>query len=507
MDNTKNPLLLGFDLGTSGVKGIVLDPASGARQVEYVPWTLLTPQPGYAEFDCGELWASILECVRRLRDEKRVPLSQVRAVGFCALCPGLIALDAKGRELSRCIIFMDARSGAEAAEINARIPRERSFQILGNTIMSGATSVTTMRWFQRTCPELYAQTFKFVHLPAWAGFKLTGEIGMDLSNAAGTGLYDIHRQSWSEELIEAASLDAEKLPALSQGVDLLGHLKPGDFTALGIPAGIPVSCGAGDTVCALLALFGKQKNHAMLMLGTSNVLFSITDSDRFTPELSARSFVFRDHYAQGGAMSGPGAMTKWFRNRFCPDLLSAERQTGANAYRLLDEEAAATPPGADGLLCLPYINGERAPVFDSDARAVLLGINLNTQRGCVARAITEGAAYGIRHFTDLMRESTGVCLDEISVLGGGSKSTFVVQTMADVLNRRMTTYDNPDLGALGAALTGGIAGGLIDEDYRLPENGVAQTYEPRREYASLYDAGYARYRAIYPAVKDLFVRT
>ena len=126
----------------------MLDPASGARQVEYVPWTLLTPQPGYAEFDCGELWASILECVRRLRDEKRVPLSQVRAVGFCALCPGLIALDAKGRELSRCIIFMDARSGAEAAEINARIPRERSFQILGNTIMSGATSVTTMRWFR-----------------------------------------------------------------------------------------------------------------------------------------------------------------------------------------------------------------------------------------------------------------------------------------------------------------------------------------------------------------------
>ncbi|MBR1455827.1 MAG: hypothetical protein IJ594_01540 [Oscillospiraceae bacterium] len=498
-------LLLGFDMGTSGVKGVVLEPVTGEKQVVYVPWRLLTPRPGYAEFACDELWAAILECVRRLRDERGVALSQVSAIGFCALCPGLIALGADGRELSNCIIFMDARSAEDAAYIYSRISREESYRILGNVIMSGATSVTSMRWFKRNHPELYAKTAFFVHMPSWAGYKLTGEVRMDLANAAGTGLYDIHGQCWSDRLIRAAEIQADKLPELAQGVDLLGRVMRGEFTQLGIPEGTPVSCGAGDTVCALLALFGKQKDRAMLMLGTSNVLFSLTDSDRFSPEFQARSFVFRDYYAQGASMSGPGAMTRWFRNEFCQDLLARESE-GYDAYALMDAEAERTPPGAEGLICLPYINGERSPVFDSDARAVLVGVNLKTTRGHIARAITEGAAYGIRQFAELMRNNTGVPMNEMSVLGGGSKSSFVVQTMADVTGCRMKTYDDPDLGAVGAALTGGIAAGVIPSTYTLPQNRIARLYEPREELADLYYAGFARYQKLYPSVKELFIR-
>lgn len=491
-------------MGTSGVKCIALDPISGQYHTVYTQWDLSSPIHGHAEFDCNELWKSIVDSVRKLRDEKGVDLSLVASIGFCALCPGLIPLDENGRELYNCIIFMDARSGKETEEINSRISSKESFDIIANRIMSGATSVTSMLWLKNNCREIYEKTAAFVHLPGWAGYKLTGNLCMDLSNAAGTGLYDIHRQCWSEKMAKAAGVDLKKLPKLTQGADLLGGVQCKDFIELGIPADTPVSCGAGDTVCALLALFGRKSGGTMLMLGTSNVLFTISDNDSFSDKLQGRSFVFGDQWALGGAMSGPGAMQKWFKNKFCVDFIKLEEETGISAYSVIDAEAAATPPGADGLICLPYINGERSPVYDSSARAVLLGVNLNTTRGHVARAITEGAAYGIRQFIDLLGECTGSKPKELSVLGGGSRSDFVVQTMANVTGCVMKTFDNPDLGALGAAITGGLAGGVIEDDYTAPCIVTLKTFTPDSSLSDVYKRGFKRYCKIYPAVKDIF---
>lgn len=504
MDNCEKKYILGFDIGTSGVKCIALDTVSGAYNTVYTQWDLRSPIHGYAEFDCDELWQCIVASVCKLRDEHGVDLSMVASIGFCALCPGLIPLDEHGRELYNCIIFMDTRSGRETAEINSRISPRESFDILANRIMSGATSVTSMLWLKNNCREIYEKTAAFVHLPGWAGYKLTGKLCMDLSNAAGTGLYDIHRQCWSEKLADAAGIDLKKLPKLAQGADLLGGVQCEEFIKLGIPAGTPVSCGAGDTVCALLALFGRKSGGTMLMLGTSNVLFTISDNDSFSDKLQGRSFVFGDQWALGGAMSGPGAMQKWFKNKFCPDCVKIEHETGISAYSTIDAEAAATPPGADGLICLPYINGERSPVYDSNARAVLIGVNLNTTRGHVARAITEGAAYGIRQFIDLLYECTGSKPKELSVLGGGSRSDFVVQTMANVTGCVMNTFDNPDLGALGAAITGGLAGGVIDESYTAPCIVKLKTFTPDTSLSEVYKSGFKRYCKIYPAVKDIF---
>lgn len=504
MENCEKKYILGFDMGTSGVKCIALDPLSGERHTVYSQWDLRTPVQGYAEFDCDELWARILDSLRELRDSQGVDLSLVASIGFCALCPGLIPLDKNGKELYNCIIFMDARSGEETAEINSKISQSESFGILANRIMSGATSVTSMLWLKNHCREIYEKTATFVHLPSWIGYKLTGNLCMDLSNAAGTGLYDIHRQCWSEEIAHGVGIDLNKLPRLAQGADLLGGVCCREFIEMGIPEGVPVSCGAGDTVCALLALFGKKSGGTMLMLGTSNVLFTISNIDSFSDKLQGRSYVFRDQWALGGAMSGPGAMQKWFKNEFCADCVRLEAETGKSAYSIIDSEASATPLGADGLVCLPYINGERSPVYDSSARAVLLGVNLNTTRGHIARAVTEGAAYGIRQFVELLGECTGSKIEEMSVLGGGSRSEFVVQTMANVTGCVMKTYDNPDLGALGAAVTGGLAGGIIDTEYRIPGVSVLKTFTPDKSITDVYDEGYERYCKIYPAVKDIF---
>lgn len=496
---------VGFDMGTSGLKCVALDPITGEQYSVYSEWKLQTPKQGYAEFDCDELWRHVLSCIVRLKDERGIGGESIASIGFCALCPGLIALDAKGKELTPCIIFMDARSGAETEHINSIITSDESYKIVANRIMSGATSVTTALWLKNNMPDIYADTMCFVHLPTWAGYKLTGKLRMDLSNASGTGLYNVHEQRWSDIMAACSGIDIAKLPPLAEGVEFLGGVNAEEIMALGIAEGTPVSCGAGDTVSSLLAL-GAVKGKAMLSLGTSHVLYAVTDKDDFDDRLMARSFVFKDTWGVGGAMSGPGAMLRWFRDNYCQDLIERGATSNISAYELIDKEAALTPPGSDGLICLPYINGERSPIYDSAARAVLLGVNLNTTRAHIARSVIEGAAYGIRQFLEILDKNVGAKIDDILVVGGGSRSNFVVQIMADVTDRKMCVSSMADIGAVGAAITGAIAAGIVHRDYALPNNRTRKCFTPNKELKNVYDDGFARYCRLYPSVKELFNR-
>lgn len=503
MKNEKRNVILGFDMGTSGLKCLAYEIDSGRTYSVYSEWKLLTPEAGFAEFNCGDLWSGILQSIARLSSDYDISLDRIASIGFCALCPGLIALDSDGKEISNCIIFMDSRSGAEADDINSVIPFEQSYPIVANRIMSGAASITTMMWLKNHAPDVYAKTANFLHLPSWAGYKLTGQIRMDLSNAAGTGLYDIHNQCWSAEMVKAARLDIEKLPPLAEGVELLGGVNNSELIAMGIRPGTPVSCGAGDTVCALLAL-SVSPRQAMLSLGTSHVLYAVAERDRFSPMLMGRSFVFRNTWAIGGAMSNPGLMLRWFRDNFCQDLIQLGKKSGRDVYDLISEEADHSSPGAGGVICLPYINGERSPVYDSAARAVFLGVNLNTARADFARSIMEGAGFGIRQLLEILEKTMGERVDSITVTGGGSRSEILTQIIADVTGYTLHISDLPDVGAMGAALTGAIAGGLLHRN-RLPRfYSEKKLIVPNLALKDIYDRCYDRYIRMYPSVKKLF---
>ncbi len=501
MSNKK--VSVGFDIGTSGVKCVAFDHCSGQTNSVYLEYPLLTPHPGYAEFDCNTIWQRILHSFILLRNKYGIEGSNIVSIGFCALCPGLIALGDDGCELGNCIIFMDARSGKQTEFINKTLPFDKSFEIVGNRIMSGATSITTIMWLKENRPDIYEKTKYFVHLPAWAGYKCTGEVRMDLSNASGTGLYDVHEQNWSRQISDTFAIDPAKLPPLAEAVDLLGGVTNAELISLGIREGTPVSCGAGDTVSALLAM-GINKERAMLSLGTSHVLYTVTDKDTFHPSLMARSFVYKNMWAVGGAMSNPGAMLRWFRDNFCQDLIQSAHEQGKDAYSLIDEEAALSRTGADGLICLPYINGERSPVYDSDARAVFFGVSLSTNRAAVSRSIMEGAAFGIRQMLEIMEGVNGSAFEDIYVTGGGSKSDFLVQIMADITCRRMSVVHMPDTGAMGAAFTGAIAGGILDTNSLPDIVRVKSIYYPNEQNCDVYGKLFDKYVRLYPSIKELF---
>ena len=232
MSNKK--VSVGFDIGTSGVKCVAFDHCSGQTNSVYLEYPLLTPHPGYAEFDCNTIWQRILHSFILLRNKYGIEGSNIVSIGFCALCPGLIALGDDGCELGNCIIFMDARSGKQTEFINKTLPFDKSFEIVGNRIMSGATSITTIMWLKENRPDIYEKTKYFVHLPAWAGYKCTGEVRMDLSNASGTGLYDVHEQNWSRQISDTFAIDPAKLPPLAEAVDLLGGVTNAELTKDGL---------------------------------------------------------------------------------------------------------------------------------------------------------------------------------------------------------------------------------------------------------------------------------
>lgn len=490
-------------MGTSGLKCVAVDPETKEQYSVYSEWTLLTPQAGYAEFDCHELWQHIIGCIKQMEAEHGVSPDSIGAIGFCALCPGLIAMDENGQEISRCIIFMDARSGRETEYILSVLPVEKSFPIIANRIMSGATSITSILWLKNHMPDVYAATKHFVHLPSWAGYKLTGKLVMDYSNAAGTGLYDIHRQTWSEEIAETVGIDINKFPPLASATELLGGVNNPELIALGIAPGTPVSCGAGDTVCALFGL-GISERSAMLSLGTSHVLYTLSSRDRFSDALMVRSYVLRDIWAVGGAMSNPGAMLRWYRDKFCRDLAEEAARKGMDPYELMDEEARNVPPGSHGLICLPYINGERTPVYDSDVRAIFFGAGFDCGRAEFFRAIMEGAAYGIRQILSMLEDCLGNHIDSIIATGGGSKSDVLLQIFANITGRSIFVSNAHDIGAVGAGLTAAVASGWLSTE-KLPACGViVKIFEPNPDTREVYDRGYQKYLRLYPSTRDIF---
>ncbi len=495
----KNGYMLGLDMGASGLKCVACQPETGSAVSVYTEWRLELPAPGYVELPCDAVWDALRASLRRLREEHGISGDRILSIGACALCPGLIALDASGKPLTNAIIFMDGRSVAEAAEAGRILGGQRVFDRTANRLMAGASSLPTMLWIRNHLPEVFTKTRYFAHLPTWLGLRMTGELRMDYANAAGTGVFDIHTLRWAEDFCEEAGIPVSLLPPLGQGVDLLGGLVNEEIISLGVPKGTPVAVGSGDTASTALAFGAYTHGKCFLSLGTSAVMTAAVETDSFDDRLTSRAHVFRNVWITNGAMSCGGACLAWARQALCPDLAE-----GGDAFAAMESLAATVAPGAGGLLFLPYLNGERSPVFDAEAKGVFFGIGLKTSRPELIRAVMEGVGYGLRQLMEIIESGTGTRLDEFSVAGGGGKSRLWLQIMADILGRALHVSDIRDAGAVGAAMLGGIASGIITREFRVHPDRERRRYVPNPENTQAYAEAYGRFVRLYPAVRNVY---
>jgi xylulokinase len=461
------PSLVGLDVGTTGVKALAISPSGEmlARAEEEYP--LSTPHPGWAEQDPEDWWRASQAAVAGLGVE---PV----AIGFSGQMHGLVCLDSADCVLRPAILWNDQRTAAECAEIESRIGLERLIELTGNRALTGFTAPKLL-WLRQHEPDVFGR-IRHVLLPKdYVRLRLEGERAIDAADASGTLLFDVANRRWSGEVLDALELPEAWLPPAFES---------------------PAIAGAGDQQAGALGVGIDRPGPVSVVLGTSGVILAVLP--RYAAEPQARVHVFC--HAVPGAWEAMGVMLsaagslRWFRDVFAPD----------TSFAALVAEAEAVPAGSDGLTFLPYLQGERTPHADPSARGMFEGLSLGHGRAALVRAVLEGVAYGLRDSLELL-SGLGVEPTAGRVSGGGARSRLWLRIVASVLDLPLDLTAAEEGAAYGAALLAGVRAGVFADVHEAVAAcvRVRETVEPEPAWQPVYEEGYARYRALYPAVRGL----
>jgi xylulokinase len=470
---------VGLDVGTSGVKALAVSGTGEVLARSEVGYGLSTPRPGWAEQDPADWWSATERALAALE------VRDVAGIGLSGQMHGLVALDAAGEVIRPAILWNDQRTAAQCREIEERVGFERLVELTGNRALTGFTAPKLL-WLREHEPESYARIAHVLLPKDYVRLKLCGEQAIDVADASGTLLFDVARRRWSDEVLEALEIPREWLPRVLESAEVSGTT----------PDGVPVAAGAGDQAAGALGVGAIEPGPASVVLGTSGVVFSALDAYRADPQARVHVFchaVPGRWHAMGVMLSAAGSL-QWFRDTLAPGV----------EFGALLEEAARWEPGAEGLTFLPYLAGERTPHADPDARGAFTGLSLRHDRGALARAVLEGVAFGLRDCLDVVRE-VGAAPEVGRASGGGARSELWLRIVASVLELPVERLAVEEGAAYGAALLGGIAGGM----WRGAEEAVAACVRPHGRvdpvpgWVEAYRSQRERFRALYPALHDI----
>jgi xylulokinase len=468
---------VGLDVGTTAVKGIALADDGAVLARAESGYGFATPRPGWTEQD-PELW---WQAATLVLDELRAA-GPPAGIGLSGQMHGLVTLDAEDRVLRPAILWNDQRTAAECAEIERRIGLEELIARTGNRALTGFTAPKLL-WMRRHEPDLYGRIASVLLPKDYVRLRLCGEKATDVTDASGTLLFDVAHRRWSQPVLAALELDEGWLPAALESPSVSGTV-----------AGVPVAAGAGDQAAGALGVGVDRPGPASVVLGTSGVVFVALDKFATDPEARVHAFchaVPGAWHAMGVMLSAAGSL-RWLRDVAAPGEPFAE----------LVAEADRWEPGAEGLTFLPYLSGERTPHADPNARGAFVGLSVRHDRGALVRAVLEGVAYGLRDSLDLL-VAMGAAPAVGRVSGGGARSDLWLRILASVLELPLERTVADEGAAYGAALLGGVAGGVWADVSEAVAATVRPTdvVEPVTEWVERYREGRERFRGLYPALK------
>ncbi|MCL2152823.1 MAG: xylulokinase [Oscillospiraceae bacterium] len=502
----KPKYLIGIDLGTSGTKTVLFDISGAVISSSTAEYPIIQPRNGWAEQDPELWWDACVKTVKHVISSSGIDACDIAGIGLSGQMHGLVLLDGDGAVLRNSIIWCDGRTADECAEITETIGADRLIAITANPALTGFTAGKIL-WVRKHEPELYDRARHILLPKDYLRYKLCGVFATEVSDSSGMNLLDVPKRKWSEEILEDLGIDEEFLPKMHESRDVTGYITHEAALLTGLKAGTPVVGGAGDNAAAAVGTGVVESGKAFITLGTSGVIFAHSDKVNIDPKGRVHTFcaAVPDAWTVMSCTLCAAGSLQWFVNNLCEADIQGAEKAGRDVYEIITEQAAQSPVGANRLIFLPYLMGERSPILDPDARGVFFGLSGMHTRHDMVRAIMEGVIYSQRDCLDVLREMK-TPFGQILVTGGGGRSPLWRQMMADVLDCPVVSVTPMNGPALGAAILAGVGTGVYES---IPSACASilradETSVPDREQQPAYEQYYALYREVYNRLTSQF---
>ncbi len=482
------PVLLGLDIGTTSTIGILIDSAGGTLALAQRPVTLFSDHPGWAEEDPEQWWTNVGDICRELASGR-----EIAAVGVTGMLPATVLLDGEGRPVRRSIQQSDGRVGAEVEELRREVDEHAFLARTGNGINQQLVA-TKLRWLQRHEPESLTRARHLLGAYDFIVHRLTGAWSLERNWALESGFYDLARKDLADDLLALGHIGRQLLPPIRDGHEIVGVVTAAAARHTGLATGTPVVAGCADHIASGFVAGVAASGDCLLKFGGAGDFLLATPEPRPDSRLFLDFHLIPGLFMPNGCMAASGAVLNWF----------VDTLGGGRSHAELDRLAETSPPGARGLVALPYFLGEKTPIHDPLARGVLSGLGLHHGAGDIWRALLEAVAMGFRHHVEVARE-IGYPVSRVLASDGGAKSRVWMQIVADSIQMPVHLLAGHPGSCLGAAFVAGMGAGAFT-DWREIERFVvpAGTVEPNATHARSYDDLYGRYRRTYERLRPGF---
>lgn len=484
-------LYIGVDLGTSAVKLLLMNEAGHIEKIVSREYPLSFPHSGWSEQNPYDWYDKTVDGLKELLSE--CDKSLVDGISFGGQMHGLVTLDAQDEVVRPAILWNDGRTTEETAYFNEQIGRDRLTEYTANIAFAGFTAPKIL-WMQKNEPDLWVKVKKIMLPKDYLAYRLSGTFCTDYSDASGMLLMDVKNKCWSKEMMEICHVSREQLPDLYESFEVVGTLKKEIASELGVPETVKVIAGAGDNAAAAVGTGTVGANHCNLSLGTSGTLFVSSDKFGVDEHNALHSFAHADGgYHLMGCMLSAASCNKWWMD----EILKTKDYAG--------EQKGIQTLGENQVFYLPYLMGERSPHNNPNARAMFVGMSMDTTREDMTLAVLEGVAFGLRDSLEVAR-SLGIRIDSSRICGGGAKSPLWRQIIAAVMNVKLEIIESEEGPGYGAAILAAVGCGTFESVESACEKlvKVIDTVEPDPVLVQKYEEKYQKFKQLYPIMKNWF---
>jgi xylulokinase len=480
---------------------VLVDPRGTVHAVGHAEYPLHHIRPAWVEQDPEDWWRGTCQAVREAL--AKVPHGAERVLGLAVSCqaPTLLALDCSGRPLRPAMIWMDRRAEAEIVRLAEQMGADKIYRVTGNRPDAFYVAARLL-WLREHEPEVLKQTWQFAQVNGYINYRLTGRLTLDPAHAVLLQMRDYHKEEWSAALCDACGVKQSQFPEVVPAHCVQGEVTAQAAEVTGLRAGTPVMVGTVDSASAALEVGVVEPGIAAEMTGTSTVVIMPNDRGLTEPALIAMPHALPGIHLLLGAMVASGGCLRWFRDQFGQPEMQAAAESKTDAFDLLTREAAKIEPGSGGLIFLPYMMGERSPLWHTNARGVFFGLTLATPKAALVRAILEGTAFALRHNMEVAMR-VGAEVREVRSVGGCSRSDLWNQIKADVLGRPLLLPQVSVGSPFGCAVLAGMGVGVFPDVRKslLEMVQLTRRFEPNAANHERYSRSYQVYRDIYEHLK------